>query len=62
MNKIKCFDLMVAELITMSDKRRDVIQSQADRTELVENILLKGYSIAKGRKFYAKNLEPTSVV
>ena len=62
MNKVDCFDLMVGTLIVMGDKRRDQIQSQADATELTETVLLRGYSISKGRKFYAKNLEPVAVV
>ena len=53
----KSFDLMVAELIMMSDTRRDRITPQGDMTEFTETVLLKGYPIGKGRKFYAKNLE-----
>ena len=62
MIKVDCFDLMVATLIVMRDKRRDQIQSEADATELTESVLLRGYTIGKGRKYYAKNLEPVAVV
>ena len=57
MSKAKSFDLMVAELISMSDKRRDKITPQGDMTEFAETVLLKGYTVSKGRKFFAKNLE-----
>jgi len=53
----KSFDLMVATLIGLSDKRRDRITPQADMTEFTETVLLKGYDISKGRQFFAKNLE-----
>ena len=62
MEKSKSFDLMVATLMGLGETRRDVITSQADMTEFTETVLLKGYSISKGRKFYAKNLEPVAVV
>ena len=62
MEKSKSFDLMVATLMGLGETRRDVITSQADMTEFTESVLLKGYPISKGRKFYAKNLEPVAVV
>ena len=62
MNKSKSFELMVATLMGLGETRRDVITSQADMTEFTESVLLKGYPISKGRKFYAKNLEPVAVV
>ena len=57
MSKAKSFDLMVATLISMSDKRRDRITPQGDMTEFTETVLLKGYDVSKGRQFFAKNLE-----
>ena len=62
MNKSKSFELMVATLMGLGETRRDVITSQADMTEFTVSVLLKGYPISKGRKFFAKNLEPVAVV
>ena len=62
MEKSKSFDYMVTYLYTLGHTRRDVITGEADMTGLVESVLLKGYPISKGRKFYAKNLEPVAVV
>ena len=57
MSKAKSFDYMVAFLTSIGTNRRDCIPSQADLTEFAETCLLKGYTVSKGRKFYAKNLE-----
>ena len=54
----KSFDLMVATLISLSDKRRDRITPQGDMTEFTETVLLKGYGVSKGVQYAAKNLEP----
>ena len=60
MSKAKSFDFMVAFLTSIGTARRDCIPSQADMTEFTETVLLKGYPVSKGRKFYAKNLEPVT--
>ena len=60
MSKAKSFDLMVATLISMSDKRRDRITPQGDMTLFTENVLLKGFKVSKGVKYAAKNLEPVT--
>ena len=53
--KSKSWELMLGVLLLKS--QRSDIQRAADMTEFTETVLLKGYEISKGRKFYAKNLE-----